>query len=159
MARMEVMTRPPGQGRGSQIEDNASEAVGAALSEPPSFAGGGATCDVDEPREDDGTRLRILLCDTSAEFYSSVGDNKGKGPSSERRCSARGGLANVVQAARHDTPGRRPRYTAAVSTLSPSPLGFTLPVESRWVCFLSESFPICMVYVTKMSFLLLYIII
>ena len=67
--------------RGSQIEDNASEAVrvGAALSEPPSFAGGGTTtCDVDEPREDDGTRLRILLCDTSAEFYSSVGDNKGK---------------------------------------------------------------------------------
>ena len=78
VARMEVMTRPPGQGRGSQIEDNASEAVGAALSEPPSFAGGGTTCDVDEPREDDGTRLRILLCDTSAEFYSSVGDNKGK---------------------------------------------------------------------------------
>ena len=54
---------------------------------------------------------------------------------------------------RHDTPGRRPRYTAAVSTLSPSPLGITLPVESRWVCFFSESFPICMVYVTKMSFL------
>ena len=80
VARMEVMTRPPGQDRGSQIEDNASqaEAVGAALSEPPSFAGGGTTCDVDEPREDDGTRLRILLCDTSAEFYSSVGDNKGK---------------------------------------------------------------------------------
>ena len=71
MARMEVMTRPPGQGRGSQIEDNASEAVGAALSEPPSFAGGGTTgtCDVDEPREDDGTRLRILL---------GGGDNKGK---------------------------------------------------------------------------------
>ena len=46
MARMEVMTRPPGQGRGSQIEDNASE-----FSEPPSFAGGGTTCDVDEPRE------------------------------------------------------------------------------------------------------------
>ena len=75
-----VRLSTPGQGRGSQIEDNASEAVGAALSAPPSFAGGGTTCDVDEPpaREDDGTRLRILLCDTSAEFYSSVGDNKGK---------------------------------------------------------------------------------
>ena len=82
---MEVMTRPPGQaarGRGSQIEDNASEALagrdGPALPEPPSFAGGGTTCDVEEPKEDDGTRLRILLCDTSAEFYSSVGDNEGK---------------------------------------------------------------------------------
>ena len=65
-----MMARPPGQGRGSQIEDNASEAlaVGAALSEPPSFAGGGTTCDVDEPREDDDTRLRnpnrILLVPT-----------------------------------------------------------------------------------------------
>ena len=37
--------------------------------------------------------------------------------------------------------------------------GITLPVESRWVCFFSEGFPICMVYVTKMSFLLLYTII
>ena len=76
-ARREVI-----QGRGSEIEDNASEAVGTALPEPPSFrvAGGasGTTCDADEPREDDGTRLRILLCDASVEFYSSVGDNKGK---------------------------------------------------------------------------------
>ena len=35
----------------------------------------------------------------------------------------------------------------------------TTVVESRWVCFFSESFPICVVYVTKMSFVLLYIII
>ena len=34
MARMEVMTRPPGQGRASQIEDNASEAVGAGETPP-----------------------------------------------------------------------------------------------------------------------------
>ena len=67
VARMEVMTRSPGQGRGSQIEDNASEAVGAALrlSEPPfAGAGGGTTCDVDEPREDDST-----LWHAYASFY------------------------------------------------------------------------------------------
>ena len=70
VARMEVMTRPPGQGRGSQIEANAS------ASESETVAGGGTTCDADEPREHDGTRLLILLCDTSAEFYSLIGNNK-----------------------------------------------------------------------------------